>query len=52
MTKEIAFEKNISFHTANTHRKNIFRKLEINNVHEAVKYAIRAGIFDVAEYYI
>jgi DNA-binding NarL/FixJ family response regulator len=51
-TKEIAWEKNLSFHTVNSHRKNIFRKLEINNVHEAVKYAIRAGIFDVAEYYI
>ena len=51
-TKEIAYEKNLSFHTINSHRKNIFRKLEINNVHEAVKYAIRAGIFDVAEYYI
>ena len=51
-TKEIAYDKNLSFHTVNTHRKNIFRKLEINNVHEAVKYAIRAGIFDVAEYYI
>ena len=51
-TKEIAYEKNLSFHTVNSHRKNIFRKLEINNVHDAVKYAIRAGIFDVAEYYI
>ncbi|MDR1203025.1 MAG: response regulator transcription factor [Tannerellaceae bacterium] len=51
-TKEIAYEKNLSFHTVNSHRKNIFRKLEINNVHEAVKYAIRAGIFDIAEYYI
>jgi DNA-binding NarL/FixJ family response regulator len=51
-TKEIAFERNLSFHTVNSHRKNIFRKLEINNVHEAVKYAVRAGIFDVAEYYI
>lgn len=51
-TKEIAYDKNLSFHTVNSHRKNIFRKLEINNVHEAVKYAIRAGIFDVAEYYI
>jgi DNA-binding NarL/FixJ family response regulator len=51
-TKEIAFEKNLSFHTVNTHRKNIFRKLEINNVHEAIRYAIRAGIFDVAEYYL
>jgi len=51
-TKEIAYEKNLSFHTVNSHRKNIFRKLQVNNVHEAVKYAIRAGIFDVAEYYI
>ncbi|MCC8146330.1 MAG: LuxR C-terminal-related transcriptional regulator [Bacteroidales bacterium] len=51
-TKEIAYEKNLSFHTVNTHRKNIFRKLEINNMHEAIKYAIRAGIIDVAEYNI
>lgn len=51
-TKEIAYEKNLSFHTVNSHRKNIFRKLEINNVHEAVKYAMRAGIIDPAEYYI
>jgi DNA-binding NarL/FixJ family response regulator len=51
-TKEIAWEKHLSFHTVNSHRKNIFRKLEINNVHEAVKYAIRAGLIDIAEYYI
>lgn len=51
-TKEIAYEKNLSFHTVNSHRKNIFRKLGINNMHEAVKYAIRAGILDVADYYI
>jgi len=52
MTKEIAYEKNISFHTVNTHRKNIFRKLEINNVHEATKYALQAGLVDLMEYYI
>jgi DNA-binding NarL/FixJ family response regulator len=51
-TKEIAYEQNLSFHTINTHRKNIFRKLEINNVHEATKYALRAGIIDLTEYYI
>ena len=51
-TKEIAANKNLSFHTVNTHRKNIFRKLEVNNVHEAIKYAMKAGIVDVAEYYI
>jgi DNA-binding NarL/FixJ family response regulator len=52
MTKEIAFEKNLSFHTVNTHRKNIFRKLEVNNVHEATKYALKAGLVDLMEYYI
>jgi DNA-binding NarL/FixJ family response regulator len=51
-TKEIAFEQHLSFHTINTHRRNIFRKLEVNNVHEAIKYAIRAGIVDLTEYYI
>lgn len=51
-TKEIAAERNLSFHTINSHRKNIFRKLEVNNVHEATKYAMRAGIVDLAEYYI
>ncbi|MDR1667992.1 MAG: response regulator transcription factor [Bacteroidales bacterium] len=51
-TKEIAYEKNLSFHTVNAHRKNIFRKLEVNNVHEAIKYALRAGIINVAEYCI
>lgn len=51
-TKEIAFERNLSFHTINSHRKNIFRKLEVNNVHEAIKYAVRAGLVDLAEYFI
>lgn len=51
-TKEIASEKMLSFHTINSHRKNIFRKLGVNNVHEATKYAMRAGIVDLAEYYI
>lgn len=51
-TKEIAAARNLSFHTVNSHRKNLFRKLEVNNVHEATKYAMRAGIIDIAEYYI
>ncbi|MBP1638760.1 MAG: DNA-binding response regulator [Bacteroidetes bacterium] len=51
-TKEIAAERNLSFHTINAHRKNIFRKLEVNNIHEATKYAIRAGIIDMSDYYI
>lgn len=51
-TKEIAEKRFSSFHTVNTHRKNIFRKLGVNNVHEATKYALRAGLVDAAEYYI
>lgn len=51
-TKEIAAKRYSSFHTINTHRKNIFRKLGVNNVHEATKYALRAGLIDAAEYCI
>ena len=51
-TKEIAEKRYSSFHTINTHRKNIFRKIGVNNVHEATKYALRAGLVDSAEYYI
>ena len=51
-TKEIAEKRVSSFHTINTHRKNIFRKLGVNNLHEATKYAIKAGLVDAAEYYI
>lgn len=51
-TKEIAQERFSSIHTITTHRKNIFRKLDVNSVHDATKYALRAGILDSAEYYI
>jgi len=51
-TKEIADRRCSSFHTVNTHRKNIFRKIGVNNVHEAIRYALRAGLVDSAEYYI
>ncbi len=51
-TKEVAAIKNLSFHTINTHRKNIFRKLQVNNIQEAVRKAISLGIIDMTEYYI
>jgi len=51
-TKEIAAKRFSSFHTINTHRKNIFRKLGVNNIHEATMYALRAGLVDSAEYNI
>jgi len=51
-TKEIASQKNISFHTVNTHRKNIFRKLSVTNASELIMMAIRAGWIDNIEYFI
>ena len=50
-TKEIANERFSSVHTITTHRKNIFRKLNINTAHEVVKYALRAGLVDTSEFY-
>ena len=52
IAKEIAAERFSSIHTVTTHRKNIFRKLGINTAHEAVKYALRAGLIDPSEFYI
>jgi DNA-binding NarL/FixJ family response regulator len=51
-TKEIAEKKCISFHTVNTHRKNIFRKLSVSNASELIMHAIRAGWIDNIEYFI
>ncbi|MBQ7419938.1 MAG: response regulator transcription factor [Prevotella sp.] len=51
-TKEIASERFSSIHTVNTHKKNIFKKLQVNTAHEAVKYAFRAGLVDPSEFYI
>ena len=50
--KEIANERNSSFHTITTHKRNIFRKLGVNSSTAAISYAIRAGLVDLIEYYI
>ena len=50
--KEIAAERNSSIHTITTHKKNIFRKIHVNTVYEATKYALRAGLVEMVEYYI
>ena len=51
-TKEIAAERFSSIHTITTHRKNIFRKLNVNTAHEVTKFALRAGLIDSSEFYI
>lgn len=50
--REIADSRCLSHHTINTHRKNIFRKLEVTNIQELIKYALKNGLVDLTEYYI
>lgn len=51
-TKEIASKRNISYHTVNTHRKNIFKKVDVSNTSELIIHAIKSGWIDNIEYYI
>jgi two-component system, NarL family, response regulator NreC len=43
-TKEIALKLHISVKTVETHRRQVMNKLDIHNVAELTKYAIRKGI--------
>jgi two-component system, NarL family, response regulator NreC len=45
--KEVADKLSISYNTVETHKKNIFEKLEINSIVDLVKYAIKHGIISV-----
>jgi DNA-binding NarL/FixJ family response regulator len=45
-SKEVAVALNISVKTAETHRSNIMRKLEIHSVSELVRYAIKNQIIE------
>ncbi len=42
-TKEVAFELNLSIHTAHTHRRNVLRKLNLNNVAQLIRLSIQIG---------
>lgn len=43
-TKDIAQQLYLSFHTVGTHRRNIFRKLNVRNSSELIIYSLRKGI--------
>ena len=45
--KEIGYDLNISNKTVEAHRMQLMRKLDIHNVAEIVKYAIREGIIEL-----
>src|SRR5580704_5870136 len=45
-SREVASVLNISVNTAETHRANIMRKLEIHSVSELVRYAVRNQIIE------
>jgi len=48
-TKQIALKLHISGKTVETHRRQVMSKLDIHNVAELTKYAIRKGITSVDE---
>ncbi len=48
-TKEVAVTFNLSVKTAETHRSNIMRKLNLHSVGELVLYAVRNNIVQVVE---
>ena len=48
-TKQIALKLHISVKTVETHRRQVMGKLDIHNVAELTKYAIRKGITSVED---
>lgn len=46
-SKEVAVTLNISVKTAETHRANIMRRLELHSVSELVRYAVKNQIIEV-----
>ena len=47
-TKEVASHLNLSIKTAETHRSNIMRKLNLHSVSALVLYAVRNNMVQVA----
>ena len=47
LCKEIANRLGVSINTINTHKRNIYQKLGINNTMEMVQYALKKGIIRV-----
>ncbi len=50
--RQIALGKSVKEVAVERNSKNIFRKINVNTVYEATKYALRAGLVEMVEYYI
>ena len=50
--KQIASSRHSSEYTIATHRKNIYRKLQINTAYEAMKSALRMGLIQESDFNI
>lgn len=48
--KKIASKMQISIHTINMHKRNIFRKLNCNNMNQSIAKAIYSGLLDKKNY--
>jgi DNA-binding NarL/FixJ family response regulator len=46
-TKEVATALNLSVKTAETHRTNLMRKLDLHSVADLTLYAVRNGIVQI-----
>ena len=45
--KEIALERHSSVHTITTYKKNIFRKINVHTIYDAMRYAYKAGLVEL-----
>jgi len=46
-TKEVAVTLNLSVKTAETHRTNLMRKLDLHSIADLTRYAVRNNIVQV-----
>ena len=51
-TRKIANQKEISYHTVNTHRRNILKKTEVSNSNELILHAIKSGWIENVDFSI
>ena len=51
-TRDISIKNQVSYHTVVSHKKNIFRKLNVNTCSELIVFAIKQGLIENLDYSI